>query len=57
MGSRMLLALSACLLLTCTAACRSPQAPPERSFGLIGDLPYAPVEEPQFEGLIDAMNR
>ncbi len=57
MGSRMLLALSTCLLLAGAAACRSQQPPPEWSFGLIGDLPYAPVEEPQFEGLIDAMNR
>ena len=57
MPSRFLLALSACLLLAAAPACRSPEPPSEWSFGIIGDLPYAPVEEPQFENLIDAMNR
>ena len=57
MGSRLLLVLSTCLLLAGASACRSPQPPAEWSFGIIGDLPYAPVEEPQFENLIDAMNR
>lgn len=57
MGSRIVLALFACLLLTGTAGCQRPQYPSEWSFGLIGDLPYAPVEEPQFEKLIDAMNQ
>ncbi len=57
MRSQFLAALSACLLLAGTTACRSPQAPLELSFGLIGDLPYAPVEEQQFEDLITEMNR
>ncbi len=57
MGSRILPVLSACLLLAGAAACSTPQPPSDWSFGIIGDLPYAPVEEPQFENLIDAMNR
>ncbi len=57
MRSQWLITLTVCLLLACATACLSPQGPQEWSFGLIGDLPYAPVEEQQFERLIAEMNQ